>query len=461
MLRGILGALGRATPGQLVRGGRTFTRDAVSRRTRYRSGAGALDRSTRQTARRLSDESDNLVARLDDLDDSTGGITAVAGRLETRAATQSNRAQELLSEFDTFGSRAGRFLGGGSTVGTQLTSAVGMGVLGATAYTGINSIQETFGHQMSGATNTSLSLAKTVGTGVLGLRAVTHMRRARAIGTHVGPSRQMLNGLSNQSAGLHHSVQQAEAAGVQASKLGGRAGRAATNLQKRSRQLHAEEAGQLSRDPMLHPYMATVRSRAAAAGARGTRGGAVEQRALQRAERRISGVRRDHAADRAAFQNKFSQRADELTSLQRRQQSTSSRARSLASTGRQAMQKSKEARNLIRENATKIDSASAYKEAMKISTNRALLKGAGKLSGMAVGAPFGYGTMWAKDPAMQFLGKAMPVGFMTGAAAGTAIGITGMNKRHLGSPKEAGIKQGGRSFSNINYNATLHAHRRN
>ena len=125
------------------------------------------------------------------------------------------------------------------------------------------------------------------------------------------------------------------------------------------------------------------------------------------------------------------------------------------------MQKSKDARNLIRQNASKIDRASAYKEAMNISTNRAVLKGAGKLMGMGLGAPLGYGTMWMKDPAMQFLGKAMPLGFMGGVAAGTAIGITGMNKKYLGSQQGPKMKQGGRSFSNINHNATLNAHRRN
>jgi len=70
--------------------------------------------------------------------------------------------------------------------------------------------------------------------------------------------------------------------------------------------------------------------------------------------------------------------------------------------------------------------------------------------------------LWGKgDDLMKFMGPSMAGGFLAGAGAGAAAGISSVKRGNLKNVSSPAPRVRGRSFGNLNYNATLHAHRLN
>jgi hypothetical protein len=96
-------------------------------------------------------------------------------------------------------------------------------------------------------------------------------------------------------------------------------------------------------------------------------------------------------------------------------------------------------------------------------------EGVGGLASTVVGLPFmlaggliGRGSLWGKgDDLMKFMGPSMAGGFLAGAGAGAAAGISSVKRGNLKNVSSPAPRVRGRSFGNLNYNATLHAHRLN
>ena len=110
-----------------------------------------------------------------------------------------------------------------------------------------------------------------------------------------------------------------------------------------------------------------------------------------------------------------------------------------------------------RTNAEKVRNVLAVENAKKFSTMGVLSKALALPGGM-IGAMAGKGTLFGKkDATMKFIGSSMTFGIGGGLLAGTGLGIMSNMNRNLGPVKGPRGRQQ-RSFSNLNYNATLHSH---
>lgn len=110
-----------------------------------------------------------------------------------------------------------------------------------------------------------------------------------------------------------------------------------------------------------------------------------------------------------------------------------------------------------RTNAEKVRNVLAVENAKKFSTMGVLSKTLALPGGM-IGAMAGKGTLFGKkDATMKFIGGSMTAGIGAGLLAGTGLGIASNMYRNLGPVKGPRGRQQ-RSFSNLNYNATLHSH---
>ncbi len=116
----------------------------------------------------------------------------------------------------------------------------------------------------------------------------------------------------------------------------------------------------------------------------------------------------------------------------------------------------------LAKNEEKIRMSYSMKSAKNFGAFKSILKPVGKFPFMAAGAMVGRGSVWGKiDPTMTYMGGAMAAGTLSGLGVGTAVGIGSIKRGNLRRTQEARPRPQERSFSNINYNATLHAHRMN
>lgn len=117
----------------------------------------------------------------------------------------------------------------------------------------------------------------------------------------------------------------------------------------------------------------------------------------------------------------------------------------------------KKAPGAKRSNIDKVKNVIAVENAKKFSTMGMFGK-ALALPGGLFGAMAGKGTLYGKsDPTMKFIGASIPIGLGAGVVAGAGLGIYSAATRNLGPTRGPRGRQQ-RSFSNLNYNATLHSH---
>lgn len=117
----------------------------------------------------------------------------------------------------------------------------------------------------------------------------------------------------------------------------------------------------------------------------------------------------------------------------------------------------KKAPGAKRSNIDKVKNVIAVENAKKFSTMGIFGK-ALALPGGLFGAMAGKGTLYGKsDPTMKFIGGSIPIGLGAGIVAGGITGGLSAAYRNLGPTRGPRGRQQ-RSFSNLNYNATLHSH---
>jgi len=313
-------------------------------------------------------------------------------------------AKNLAKEVD--GLKVGHDLGlsRGMTISDQLVGAVGIGLTGATINAGISSFQDTFGHQMSGLGNFALSAAK-VGVGVVsGVKMATSIGRAGI--------------LANARYSSKSAAAKAVASLEAKASLGTGIGSQKTKLERWAR----------SRTPSS-PATGTTRAMSgdevSGGLVYGTMPANITKTFLKASKR-----------DRLSIK--------EMAKQQRR----------------------------ITSNKKMLRQSYGMRDAQKFSVLGGMPKwtgGAGGLASTVVGLPFmlaggliGRGSLWGKgDDLMKFMGPSMAGGFLAGAGAGAAAGISSVKRGNLKNVSSPAPRVRGRSFGNLNYNATLHAHRLN
>lgn len=332
--------------------------------------------------------------------------------------------------------------GSAATISGALARAGGYGSIAA-AGMGISSgIKEKFGHQMSGAANFGIgAIGAGVGIG-FGLAGVTQLGRAGIM-----------------------------AHGRYGSNLGGTANSLKSDLVTKRRTAHnsrrtVEKSGQNLKDAVntarpnqIHSRMGmgtdSLRRRI------GQEGGIVPGNARQTlgAFRNLGRTKEAIRSSRAGQKAMNEARRVERTG---RQASTvSNRAKNTSANIKEAMGDSKTVFKNLKANKQRLDRFDSYRKAQNFSASKVAL-GIGKLPFTMGGAMLGKGSGMfggTVDPAMKFIGPAMGIGSLSGLAAGTGVGIAAVKSGNLGRTQGAAQRPQGRSFSNISYNATLHAHR--
>jgi hypothetical protein len=311
-------------------------------------------------------------------------------------------AKNLAKEVD--GLKVGHDLGlsRGMTISDQLVGAVGIGLTGATINAGISSFQDTFGHQMSGLGNFALSAAK-VGVGVVsGVKMATSIGRAGI--------------LANAKYSSKSAAAKAVASLEAKASLGTGIGSQRAKLKTWAR----------SRTPSSPGTTRAMSGDNVPGGVvYGTMPASTKKAFLKTSKR-----------DRLSIK--------EMAKQQRR----------------------------ITSNKKMLRQSYGMRDAQKFSVLGGMPKwtgGAGGLASTVVGLPFmlaggliGRGSLWGKgDDLMKFMGPSMAGGFLAGAGAGAAAGISSVKRGNLKNVSSPAPRVRGRSFGNLNYNATLHAHRLN
>jgi len=316
-------------------------------------------------------------------------------------------AKNLAKEME--GLKVGHDLGlsHGMTISDQLVGAVGIGLTGATINAGISSFQDTFGHQMSGLGNFALSAAK-VGVGVVsGVKMATSIGRAGI--------------LANAKYSSKSAAAKAVASLEAKASLGTGIGSQKTKLKTWAR----------SRTPTTAQTPTGFNAGLNLPGPAGRMSRRTKQ--LYR-----EGVEKDRLSIR------------EMAKQQR----------------------------LLTSNKKMLRQSYGMRDAQKFSVLGGMPKwtkgwlgseGAGGLASTVVGLPFmlaggliGRGSLWGKgDDLMKFMGPSMAGGFLAGVGAGAAAGISSVKRGNLKNVSSPAPRVRGRSFGNLNYNATLHAHRLN
>lgn len=429
---------------------------------------GVLSKLARSQARRQ-----NAAAAGERLRRTTQGAETVVGRATASAdevSSLNTQMRQALSDAAKVGEKANvshhMMLAGGAAFATMGTSAF------------ISGIQEKFGDQMSGAANFGLSAAKIGVMGIGGVRTLTHLGRA-GITAHAKFGSGPLGPAASLEGRLARSRR---AAGATRRDLS----QSQKVLKRERRRFH--EAGRTSHDRMARltggpgggknirtPAEIAQESRDILSPAIANRKGAIREN-FQRLEQRTNpGVRHpagpvrdmNAAVRREKLARRHMQRVRETNqqNIKIYEQSGTVSAR-----GNKALKDVAKVRNeaadTLRTAAhkrTQLKNLDIYNKTQKFGAS-SLVFGVAKMPFVMGGAMLGKGSGLfggAIDPGMSFIGKAMGAGTIGGLAAGAGVGITAMKTGNLGRTEGAMQRQQGRSFSNISYNATLHAHRLN
>lgn len=362
-----------------------------------------------------------------------GGRSGVRSARKSVAVARSTIATTLGRHDKLMSTGFGRIR---SSVGGQAAMGIGagLGVIGTNLFA--SEFSEKFGDQLSGADKFMVGAIKVGATIGGGLTAVTHLGRA---------------GLMAKA--------QFSSKSVAGTKIAGSL-RAAKSSAERVQQSTTLE------------NLSTMEARLAARGQwnRGAGGqyisGGTQTLARSRGNR-LAGQRNPaahwiHNVNRRTNAPFRSGESGILMERRRRQATTiSNRAKTLQKQAAEVRKSGISVEKSLLRNRAKIDRVSIWEEATKFST-RKIAMGLGKAPFMLGGAMLGRGAFWGKiEPGMQFTGKALGGGLIGGLVAGGVVGITAVKQGNLGRTAGPAQRQGGRSFANINYNATLHSHRRN
>jgi len=350
-----------------------------------------------------------------------GGRSGVRSAQKNVTSARSTLTSTLGRHDKLMSTRFGQFRSG---IGGQTTMAAGAG-LGAV---GVNlfasEFSEKFGDQLSGADKFMLGAGKVAATIGGGLTAITHLGRAGMMAKAQFSSKSVAG---SKIAG-HLKAAKTQAKGVQHSTTLDNLGTMSTRL---------EQATQWNRGAGGHTFLGPV-------------------------TRDPHWIHNVNPRTNAPFQMGGQARTGRLIEKRRRQATTiSNRAKTLQTQAQHVRTAGLSVEKSFLKNKHKINRMSNYEEATKFSARKIAL-GIAKAPAMLGGAMLGKGAFWGKiEPGMQFTGAAMGGGLIGGLVVGSAVGITAMNKGNLGRTAGPAQRQGGRSFANINYNATLHSHRRN
>lgn len=348
-----------------------------------------------------------------------GALGNRAGRRRTRDAIDRTRASQksgrrALDAAETeiaAGVKAfDNFSADGMTIGNQLTRMASIG-LGATAINkGISSYQDSFGDKHSGFVNFMMGLTKFGVTATAGVAGITAFGRATIL----------------------------------ASGKYGSMGKGAAAVDRLRNSIKSTAMG--ADDMAVVGNAADAMKRLGRVRASGTN---------------VAVGRHRQAADALPV------RRGTLSSRIRRHDVVTSRARRISRKAHRGMV----SQNAINRNASKLE-ASLTKNQAKIKMShsmesaknfgaaKSILAPVGLFPVKAMGAMVGRGSVWGKvDPTMTYVGGAMAAGTLSGLGVGTAVGIGSIKRGNLKRTVEARSRPQERSFSNINYNATLHAHR--
>ena len=370
---------------------------------------------------------------------------STGARNATRGAVRSGRAaeRELRRTQNSVQGQIDKSLAGLDKAGSAATISGALGRAGA--YGGVaaagmgfaSGIKEKFGHQMSGAANFGIG-AVGVGLGLgAGLAGVTQLGRAGIMahgryGANLGGTADKLrSGLVKSHRTARNSRRNiASARKTQLSK--------GADLDKtvyRSQRM----SGHAQHRTMNRMTNTVDDGFSGGLGFRGTEAEITAGRNLRRETNRARRTRAELA---------------EGTTV-------SNRAKNTSANIKEAMGDSKTVFKNLKANKQKLDKFDAYNRAQKFSA-RKIAGTIGKLPFTMGGAMLGKGSGLLGgivDPAMKFIGPAMAMGTWSGLAAGTGVGIAAVKSGNLGRTQGAAQRPQGRSFSNISYNATLHAHR--
>ena len=323
----------------------------------------------------------------------------------------------------------------GMTMGHQLTKLAGIGITATALNAGISGYQDTFGDKMSGFGNFMAGLGKFGVTATAGVMGVTAIGRTAIL-----------------------------ASGRFGSKG---AGAAAVHNMRRRIKSTAPGADDMA---MLRSTSGVVGQ--LKTGGQSWRGGLRRGESLRIQTRRTrSGRSRRDRKDRQTR----SYGIGDAAKVERMRPALTHHAQNVGvarSIGRQARSTLKTEKGIARganlaerrlvKHESKIKQSYAMRTASNFNALGSIVRPVVKLPAMMAGAMVGRGSIWGKiDPAMTYMGGAMAAGTISGLAAGAAVGITSLKRGNLRKTQEARPRPQGRSFSNINYNATLHAHRMN
>jgi len=346
------------------------------------------------------------------------GKALLGGRSGVRGARKSNTAaskliQDTLGKHDKLTSTVfGRMR---SSIGgqTAMAGVAGFGVGATHLFT--NEMNDKFGDQLSGAEKFMLGGLKVGATIGGGLSAVTHLGRAGLMAKTQFSSKSVTG---TQIAG-HLKAAKTQAKAVQNSASLETAATMSTRLESATQPILKDIATNARRYGHGRPSV-----------------GASNSGMNARIKNRVMGRRRRQAS------------------------TISNRAKTIQSQAKVHGQDALKIGKSLAKNRAKIDRVSGYEQATKFSAGKMAL-GLTKAPAMLGGAMLGKGAFWGKiEPGMQFTGAALGGGMIGGMMGGAATGITAMRTGNLGRTTGPRQRQGGRSFSNLNYNATLSSHRR-
>jgi len=361
-----------------------------------------------------------------------GGSSGVRGARKSNTAA-SKLIQDTLGKHDKLTSTVfGRMR---SSIGgqTAMAGVAGFGVGATHLFT--NEMNDKFGDQLSGAEKFMLGGLKVGATIGGGLSAVTHLGRAGLMAKTQFSSKSVTG---TQIAG-HLKAAKTQAKAVQNSA-------SLENVATMSTRLEA--AGQWNRGAGGQFISKSMQKRIRTTGNRMGGQGNPSSHWLHNVNPRTN----------APFRSGESGIRIER---RRRQASTiSNRAKTIQSQAKVHGQDALKIGKSLAKNRAKIDRVSGYEQATKFSAGKMAL-GLAKAPAMLGGAMLGKGAFWGKiEPGLQFTGAALGGGMIGGMMGGAVTGITAMRTGNLGRTTGPKQRQGGRSFSNLNYNATLSSHRR-
>lgn len=416
---------------------------------------GVLSKLARSQARRQ-----NAAAAGERLRRTTQGAETVVGRATASADEVSGlntKLRQALSDAAKVGEKANvshhMMLAGGAAFGYGGTSAFFSG------------IQEKFGDQMSGAENFAFSAAKIGVMGIGGVRTLTHLGRAGIAG-HA----KFGSGPMGDAASLEGQLARSRRA----------AGATRRDLSQSQKVLKRERAriiraGRTADDKMARMQGGTWGGKNIRSASEVRReadeviGPLTQKRKLLESSSPARGNyrRMKKAQDRERLAQRHMKRVAETNeqNIKIYKQSTNVSVRGNRAL-RDVAKVRNEAADTLRTAAhkrTQLKNLDIYNKTQKFGAS-SLVFGVAKMPFAMGGAMLGKGSGLfggAVDPGMAFIGKAMGAGTIGGLIAGAGVGITAMKTGNLGRTEGAMQRQQGRSFSNISYNATLHAHRLN